>query len=70
MARPAIPAAPALPTLYVAGAKNIAAVIGRSPKATFHLLETDQLPARKIGGIWTLDLRAFAEQFRSEAVAA
>ena len=44
------------------GARAIAAVIGKTPRATFHLLEREQLPARKVGNQWVADrdvLRAF-----------
>jgi hypothetical protein len=39
-------------TKPVWGVKAIAAVIGRGERATFHLLETNALPARKVGGRW------------------
>jgi hypothetical protein len=58
-----------MPTLYIAGARNIGRTINRTPKATFALLESGQLPARKVGGVWTLDVQAFAEQFRSSVAA-
>jgi hypothetical protein len=34
------------------GADAIAKVIGRSERATFHLLSSGLLPAKKIGGKW------------------
>jgi hypothetical protein len=34
------------------GADAIARVIGRSERATFHLLSSGLLPAKKIGGKW------------------
>jgi hypothetical protein len=34
------------------GASEIGKVIGRSPRATFHLLEKQLLPARKVGRAW------------------
>jgi hypothetical protein len=34
------------------GGEAIAKVIKRKPAATFHLLERDQLPARKVGKMW------------------
>jgi hypothetical protein len=35
------------------GARNIASAINRSTSATFHLLESNQLPgASKVGGKW------------------
>jgi len=47
------------------GAKEIAKTIGRPVRATFRLLESGKIPAKKIGGRWavtkeTLD-RFFAE---------
>ena len=44
------------------GASAIAAAIGKSLNATFHLLEKGRLPARKVGRQWSADrevLRAF-----------
>ena len=47
------------------GAEAIGAVIGRSARATFHLLEKGELPAKKIGGRWVIErgklLAAFTE---------
>jgi hypothetical protein len=37
------------------GAEAIAAVIGRTPRQTFHLLDGGQLPARKVGGRWVAE---------------
>jgi hypothetical protein len=34
------------------GAAKIGEVIGKSPRATFHLLERGLLPARKVGKQW------------------
>jgi hypothetical protein len=34
------------------GVAGIAREIGRNVRQTFHLLENDRLPARKIGGRW------------------
>ncbi|TIL59248.1 MAG: DNA-binding protein [Mesorhizobium sp.] len=36
---------------------NIAKVIGREQRTTFHLLTTGQLPAKKIGGRWVASRR-------------
>jgi hypothetical protein len=33
-------------------AKNIARFIGKPERATFHLLKTGALPARRVGGRW------------------
>jgi len=35
--------------------KNIAKVIGRTERQTFHLLSSGQLPARKIGDRWVVE---------------
>lgn len=32
--------------------ENIAKVIGRTERQTFHLLSTGQIPAKKVGGRW------------------
>ncbi|MBB4103548.1 hypothetical protein GGQ66_002106 [Rhizobium borbori] len=37
------------------GAEEIAKVIGRSARVTFHLLTTGALPARKVGGRWVIE---------------
>jgi hypothetical protein len=34
------------------GVAGIAEAIGRTQRQTFHLLENDRLPAKKIGGRW------------------
>lgn len=34
------------------GGANIAREIGRTPRQTYHLLETGKLPAKKIGDLW------------------
>ncbi len=34
------------------GASEIAKVIGRTDRQTFHMLSTGALPARKVGGRW------------------
>ena len=37
------------------GADAISKAIGRTPRATFHLLEKGLLPARKISGRWVTE---------------
>jgi hypothetical protein len=37
--------------------ENIARLIGRSRRQTFHLLSTGQLPAKKVGGRWVASRR-------------
>lgn len=44
---------------------EIAKLIGRTPRQTFHMLKTGQLPAKKVGGRWVAErgklLRFFME---------
>lgn len=49
------------------GAAAIAALIGKTTRATFHLLENGQLPARKIGNQWVVSRRALRQHFEGEA---
>lgn len=37
------------------GATEIAKLIGRSPRATFHMLDEGELPAKKVGGRWVAE---------------
>ncbi|WP_085034094.1 hypothetical protein [Ensifer aridi] len=37
------------------GAAEIAKLIGRSPRATFHMLDSGELPAKKVGGRWVAE---------------
>ena len=37
------------------GAAEIAKVIGRSRRSTFHMLDNGELPARKVGGRWVAE---------------
>lgn len=37
------------------GCAEIAKVIGRSTRATFHMLEKGELPARKVGKRWVAE---------------
>ena len=39
------------------GCAAIAQAIGRSERATFHLLENELLPARRVGGRWCASRR-------------
>ena len=45
------------PSDLVWGAGAIAKVIGRSERSTFHLLEKQLLPARRVGGRWVASRR-------------
>ncbi|PWE57909.1 hypothetical protein DEM27_01570 [Metarhizobium album] len=48
------------------GAEEIAKIIGRTPRVTFHLLTTGALPAKKVGNRWVAErsklLAFFMEQ--------
>lgn len=37
------------------GADAIAKAIGRSTRSTFHMLDSGELPARKVGGRWVAE---------------
>ena len=37
------------------GAEEISRIIGRTPRVTFHLLTTGELPAKKVGGRWVAE---------------
>ncbi|MBN9333270.1 MAG: DNA-binding protein [Devosia sp.] len=53
-----------VPLDLVWGAAAIARVIGRSTKATYHMLEAGNLPARQVGRRWVASrkiLEAFIE---------
>lgn len=45
------------------GAREIARLIGKTPRATFHLLENGQIPAKKIGHQWVASKSALREHF-------
>ena len=49
------------------GAAAIAALIGKTQRATFHMLEKKQLPAKKIGGQWAASREALRRHFEGEA---
>ncbi|ANL55091.1 hypothetical protein AMC82_CH03933 [Rhizobium phaseoli] len=50
------------------GGEEIAKVIGRTPRITFHLLEKGELPAKKVGGRWVAE-RGTLIRFFMEAAA-
>lgn len=53
---------PSLPLLW--GASEIAAALGVSRRAAFHLLSTNAVPgAQRIGGRWCLNIAAFTASF-------
>lgn len=48
------------------GAREIAKVLGRSEKGTFHALESGNVPgAKKIAGRWALSMRVFLAAFET-----
>jgi hypothetical protein len=47
------------------GAKAIGGFLGKSPRATFHLLEKGQIPSRKIGRQWVSTRRQLIEALAS-----
>lgn len=50
------------------GAAAIAAFLGKTPRATFHLLERGQVPgAVKIGGQWALSVDVFKRKIEEQA---
>ena len=53
------------------GAAAIGVEIGTDLRATYHLLETKKIPARKVGKVWTASrsrLRQFFQETVSEAL--
>lgn len=54
------------PLDLVWGAAAIAKVIGQTTRATFHMLEAGELPARQIGRRWVASRKAL-ENFFAEA---
>jgi hypothetical protein len=48
------------------GATEIGRVIGKTPRATFHLLERGLLPARKIGKQWCASRRRLLQALTGE----
>ncbi len=49
--------------------KPIAKVIGRTPRATYHLLENGRLPAKKVGNRWCSSRSALRKFFERQFVA-
>jgi hypothetical protein len=52
------------------GAEAIGALIGKPRAATFHLLETGKIPARRIGRQWVTTKRRLREHFNAAQQAA
>jgi hypothetical protein len=52
------------------GAASIAALIGKTTRATFGLLEAGELPgAKKVGGRWVISRRKLLALFEAEEAA-
>lgn len=49
------------------GATEIARLIGRSPRSTFHMLDKGELPARKVGGRWVAERSKLIAFFMEDA---
>lgn len=49
------------------GAAAIAAAIGRTRRATFHMLESGDLPGRRIGHRWVISRKVLREHFEGRA---
>jgi hypothetical protein len=49
------------------GADAIAAAIGRSPRQTFHMLDSGQLPAKKVGNRWVAERGKLIRFFLDDA---
>lgn len=49
------------------GADEIGKVIGRSPRATFDILEKGELPARKVNGRWVISRHTLIKFFMESA---
>jgi hypothetical protein len=54
------------PSDIVWGGENIAKVIDRSTRATFHMLEQGHLPARKVGRLWSASRRRLLAHLAGE----
>jgi hypothetical protein len=51
------------------GAREIAAALNISERKAFHLLESNKLPAKKIGGSWVMPRKAIGQIFSNSAAA-
>ncbi|RUT92558.1 DNA-binding protein [Mesorhizobium sp. USDA-HM6] len=52
------------------GAEAISLLIGAKPRQTFHLLETGQIPAKKVGGRWVAERGKLTRFFLDDEEAA
>lgn len=46
---------------------EIAKIIGRSPRQTFHMLNKGELPAKKVGGRWVTERSKLIAFFMEDA---
>lgn len=58
------------PTELVWGASAIARIIGRTDRQTFHLLQSGELPAKKVGDRWVADRDELIRFFKQTGEAA
>src|SRR5687768_11595680 len=70
MSETPIPANDNEPLDLLWGCEAIARAIGRTKRQTFHMLETGQLPAHKIGERWVVSRAALREHFAPKREAA
>ncbi|WP_286201957.1 DNA-binding protein [Ochrobactrum sp. SFR4] len=49
------------------GVAEIAKIIGRNQRQTFHLLTSGQLPAKKVGGRWVAERSKLIAFFMEDA---
>lgn len=49
------------------GCRAIAEAIGRTERATYHMLEAGELPARQVGQRWVASRRKLLQHFEGEA---
>ncbi|MET3925973.1 helix-turn-helix domain-containing protein [Devosia sp. 2618] len=55
------------PLDLVWGAEGIAKVIGQTTRATYHMLEAGELPARQVGRRWVVSREALQAFFLEQA---
>ncbi len=60
---------PPEPLDLVWGAAAIARVIGQTTRATYHMLEAGELPARQVGRRWVASRKDLEQFFTNPAVA-
>lgn len=60
-------AAEKAPLDLIWGADAIAIELGRTRRATFHLLENGEIPAKKVGGRWVASRDALRKHFEGVA---